>query len=314
MIFSSKVKPHLAHRSILEYLTGRFHYHSAEEWRAHLENGKVILNGERVAPETVLRPGDRVDYDAPQWQEPPADLNYRIAYEDECLIVVDKPGNLMVHAAGRVIRNTLIYHLRYVNPSTSMHGENLKLVNRLDKETSGLVAVAKDARTLTELHKQFASRRVKKAYAGIVFGAPQQDQFTADSPIGQHRQSAIKGKFGANPDGKLAVTEFAVRQRAPGYTLLDIHPLTGRTNQIRAHLESLGFPLVGDKLYSGSDRIFQEWCKDGLTADLLSRLKMPRQALHAGRLEFEHPADKRKLEVEAPVPADMVSFWKSAAQ
>lgn len=311
MVFSSKVKPHLAQGTLLEYLCGRFAYHTQEEWRENIRSGRIVLNGAPAVPEARLQAGDRIDYDAPQWQEPEANVNYRIVYEDECLIVVDKPANLMVHAAGRIIRNTLIFHLRYANPSTLTYGASLKLVNRLDRDTSGLIAVAKDDRTLAALHRQFVQRQVEKRYVGIVFGRPAQEKFTVDLPVGAHPRSAIKTKLGPNPEGKAARTDFTVRETAAQYTLLEIHPITGRTNQIRIHLEATGFPLVGDKLYSGSDESFLEWCEHGTTNELLARLKMPRQALHASYLAFNHPADGRRLEVASPLPADMADFWSS---
>lgn len=311
MIFSCRANSTGFNTTLLDYIARRFPYHNIEDWYTRILDGRVALNDKCVNPDQLIRNGDIIKYSVPEWPEPDADLSYRIVYEDETFLAVDKPGKLMVHAAGKVVRNTLIYQLRYVNQGTRIYGERLNLCNRLDKETSGLVLIGKDRETVTGFQKAFENRGVGKTYYGIVFGKIAENKQTVRHPIGKHSDSVVRMKMGVNTEtGKDAVTDIEVMERAADYTLVRIKPRTGRTNQIRVHLESIGHPLVGDKIYSGGDDAFLEFYENGWSENLAERLIMPRQALHAAELSFKHPRDEKMIRIEAPIPEDMAAFWR----
>jgi 23S rRNA pseudouridine1911/1915/1917 synthase len=237
----------------------------------------------------------------------------QIIHEDADLLVVHKPADLVCHPTkgdefSSLISRARLYFQSAASPGASI-GSELRphLIHRLDRETSGLVLIAKHAAAAGELGKIWESRAVRKEYLAIVHGHPAENEGVIDAPLGRDQASPVAIKDCVRPDGRPARTEFVVLQRffrtlnsaasAPGETpfaLLRLRPLTGRKHQIRIHLAHLGHPIVGDKLYGGRPDLYLALVEKRLTSEDRAWLILPQQALHASRLQFEwrgHPLD-----------------------
>ncbi len=268
--------------------------------RRLIERGLVTVNGEPVRPSYKVRPGDRVlallpvEEAAPPRPEP---IPLRIVYEDEALLVVDKPAGMVVHPAPGHEQGTLVNALLAHCPALADGGDRPGIVHRLDRDTSGLILIAKSERVRRALQQQFKERRVHKAYLALLDGHLQPAWGRIEAPIGRdprHRQ-----RMAVLPGGREAVTEYHVLETfahrngpaAGDYCLVEAEPQTGRTHQIRVHFASIGHPVVGDGVYGRRK----------------TRLPLPRQFLHARRLGFKHPRTGRRLELEAPLPEDLAA-------
>jgi 23S rRNA pseudouridine1911/1915/1917 synthase len=266
----------------------------------------------RVKPSTALLPGDEVCVLTERKPEPEVDFNYRVIYEDEQLFVIDKPANLPVHPAGRYYFNTLLVHLKtkgFVDPLKA--DREFFLAHRIDKETSGILVLAKDKEICAGLTAQFAARTTKKRYFAVVRGIPP-EQFAVDAPLARAPKSKIELKMAVVPEaegGMNALTEFKRLEVAGDFALVECFPKTGRQHQIRVHLDHVGHPLVGDKLYGMPEEdalYFFE--REYLTPERWARLLLPRHGLHAAGLGFEHPITKKWMEFQSPLPADLREF------
>ncbi len=219
------------------------------------------------------------------------------------MLVVDKPAPLVCHSATRPEYPTLVAWLRE-------HGiETPRLINRLDRETSGLVIIAKHERAATILGKQVQRREIQKEYTAICWGTLDQERGMIDRAIGLSKDSAVYTKRVVDEaEGKPSMTDFEVEKRLGGFTVVRLHPQTGRAHQLRVHMAWLGHPIVGDKVYGPDERLYLQFIKEGMTDGMLGRLLMPRHALHARRVVFRHPGTQTNCEVEALLPEDMRQF------
>ncbi|HSV97970.1 MAG TPA: RluA family pseudouridine synthase [Spirochaetota bacterium] len=287
------------------YLARRFTYLSRSAWRREIERGSVFLNAARVEfPNTRVRGGDIVRFDGRGYAEPEVDDRITVLYEDEHLVCVDKPGNLPVHPAGRYFNNTLVRILE------ERHGGTYLPAHRLDRETSGVILLAKRREVASKIQRAFGN--VTKSYIAIVHGRPAELEFEIDVPIGDDPAAAIKKKRIASPGAaERASTRFRTLFSFGNYTLVRAFPETGRLHQIRVHLLYAGHPIVGDKLYGRDDRLFGRFVEEGLTDELLALLEMPRSALHSRSLRFYHPMLQKDLMIKAPVPRDFREFLLS---
>lgn len=287
------------------YLATRFTYLSRTAWRREIERGSVFVNSARAeGANTRVRGGDIVRFDGRGYAEPEVDDRLEVLYEDEHLVCVDKPGNLPVHPAGRYFNNTLVRILE------ARHGGRYFPVHRLDRETSGVILLAKNREVASAIQRKFD--RVSKSYIAIVYGKPADREFELDVPIGNDPTAAIKKKRIASPEaGESARTRFRTLFGFGDYALVRAFPETGRLHQIRVHLLYAGHPIVGDKLYGRDDRLFGRFVEEGLTDELLALLEMPRSALHSRSLRFHHPVLKKELMIKAPVPRDFREFLVS---
>lgn len=293
--------------TLLDFLCRRFRYFSREQWRARIEQGKIFVNEKPARPDQVLGPRDWVSYRTSAWVEPEVKTDYRVLLEDECLLAVSKPAPLPVHSVGRYFQNTLMALLRKERGREA----TLKLVHRLDSETSGVVLLAKHPRWLKSLQRDWAEGRVRKEYAALVFGCFPKEVRRVEAPLAL---GSGRVRIRARVDlvrGKSAVTEFEAHAWKKEVSWIWARPLTGRTHQIRAHLEALHHPIVGDKLYSGSEETFLHFRRFGWTPWLEERVWLRRSALHLTRLVFPHPAAKKEVVVEDPLPEDLKRFWKN---
>jgi len=283
---------------LADYLAGRFTYRSRDEWCERIASGEITLNGQIVPPETRLALHDLIEYRPGDIIEPPADLDYHIVYEDDMILVIDKPGNLCMHPAGPFFKHTL-WHLL-----CSKYG-NIHFVNRLDRETSGLLLAVRIPKYAKALGKSIAAKR----YMVIVHG-DFPETFEADGFL-QNANSIIRKKrrfvsiMPENPPFESAKTSFRKISAANGLSLLEATLFTGRMHQIRATLFSLGYPVAGDKLYGLDETFYLKQRSGELQQCDREKLLIPRQALHSAYLEFTHPATMEKLSFTAGMPAEM---------
>jgi RluA family pseudouridine synthase len=278
------------------YCAGRFTYLTKDQWGEEIRDGKVSLDDTTILdPATLLKGGEMLAYDGSGIVEPVVDEKITILYEEEWFIAVNKTGNLPVHPAGRYFNNTLVAILE------ERYGRKVYPVHRLDRETSGVMLIAFDGRGAGSLFESFS--KGSKEYLALVHGTFPDHEMTIDLPLGRDIGSAVRKKRKAWPGGtEKAVTRFMKVLTAGDISLVRCFPETGRLHQIRAHLLSSGFPIVGDKLYGRDEAAFLTFIEHGLTAELEKRLLLPRCALHTAKLAFLHPQSKKGMIVRAPLP------------
>lgn len=306
-----RIRPKDAGLSLLSLLTKRFSYHTEEEWKREIAVQHLLLNDLPCCVDTLLQEGDCLTYFPPLREEPPVDLRFHILYENDAFLVIDKSGNLPCHPAGRYFSHTLWAALR------ERGIEKPEFVNRLDRETSGIVLVSKSSVIANQLRSQFRNQLVEKEYTVFVEGAFPQT-FTANGWLSRDFDSLVrkKRKFTAGklqfPPADLgaewAETSFTLRSIRGGISRLSVQLRTGRTHQIRATLSSLGFPVVGDKLYGIDDRLFLRFCEGTLTFKDRQDLRISRQALHASRLVFDDPVTGERMSFTAPLPDELAQL------
>lgn len=289
--------------TLIDFLSGRFTYRSKEEWITRINSGEITLNNKIVPPETLLVLHDCVEYRPEDIEEPPADLDYRIVFEDGSLLVIDKPGNLCMHPAGPFFKHTL-WHLL-----CSKYG-TIHFVNRLDRETSGLLLAVKEPKLAKQLAKSVSFKR----YLAVVHGEfPEEllaDGFLVDANSVVRKKRKFVSQMPDNPPFESAKTAFVRQKYVNGMSLVEATLFTGRMHQIRATLFSLGFPVAGDKLYGPDERFYLKQSSGELSADDRAKLLISRQALHSAELEFIHPQSKEKLVFNSPLPAELQSLLK----
>jgi RluA family pseudouridine synthase len=300
-------------RALAVFLAKRFTYHSESEWAERIGSGRVTVCGKRVNGEAPLKAGDLIRYDVSGVPEPPVDERVSVVLEDALLLAVNKPGNLPCHPGGRYFNHTL-----WALVKERMGVSDPVLINRLDRETSGLVLIGKTPEAAHNLWKQFSSRLVVKRYTVYVEGALE-GRLQASGWLVPDGQSVIRKKrrfvpaasAGGTPpcpDAEWAETVVEGVSRSGDFSVVSAEPKTGRLHQIRATLCSLGFPVVGDKVYGVDETSFIRFCTDSLSAEDWGRLRLRRQALHAGYLRFRHPRFGAWTELRVDVPEDMADL------
>lgn len=286
---------------LIDFLTARFTYHSREEW------ARLIANHSVTAPNhDTLSVGDVIRYTPEEIPEPPVDFSCQIIHEDDLIAVVNKSGDLPCHPGGRYFNHTLWMLLK------EKYGiEDPIFVNRLDRETSGIVLIAKTLAAEKNLRSQFTAKRVHKTYTAFVSGIVSEPG-SAIGNLGTDSDSLIrkKQKFIADPNGTSETAWEPVAVHGD-ITELIVRPKTGRLHQIRATLLACGLPIVGDKLYGVDETLFLRFCKGALTDADRATMRIQRQALHATELSFRHPAFGRPVTFNAALPDDLRSLQKT---
>ncbi|MGV8057307.1 MAG: RluA family pseudouridine synthase [Smithellaceae bacterium] len=301
-IITSRIPPLHPAQQLDSYCAGRFTYLTRDQWRKEIVDGKLSLDGMiALDPAAMLTGGEMLAWDGSGIIEPEVDNRIAILYKDKWFVAVNKPGNLPVHPSGRYFNNTLVAILE------ERYGRKLYPVHRLDRETSGVILLVFDGKSVSDLAS--ALTQGSKEYIALVHGNFPDEELIIDLPLGRDTQSVISKKRRAWPTGEeSAKTRFQKILAVGDFSLVRCFPVTGRLHQIRAHLFSAGFPIVGDKLYGRDETAFLAFIKNGLTADLASRLILPRQALHAARLVFLHPRNKQEMVIRAPLPEMFSEF------
>lgn len=294
------------------YVHKRFPEYSRTLVQKLIKDGHITVNGRASKPAYEINMGDRITADFPKLIEPhvvATDIPLNIVYEDDHLIVINKPPQFVVHpAAGHwddTLVNALLHHCG-VLPET---GEIYKpgIVHRIDKDTSGVIIAAKTLRAHGDLTRQFQERTIRKAYRAIVEGEMEFDEDVIDKEIGRHKRDFEKMAVVKKGKGKEATSYYKVLERFEGFTYVEVAPRTGRTHQIRVHMASIGHPCVADSAYGRRDALFLRDLgaeEDPRVPDPLEPVLL-RQALHAWRISFVHPAAGGEVEFTAPLAADM---------
>ena len=281
-----------------------FPEHSRSRLQSWLKDGLIRIDGAELAAKCKVHGGERVEFAgsvAPALEAGNAaeDIAINIRYEDDGIMVIDKPAGLVVHPGNGQPSGTLLNALLHHAPQLAGI-PRAGIVHRLDKDTSGLMIIAKSDSVHQALAADFQARRVEKLYLALVCGEMKDDEGIVALPVGRHPVERRKMST-RSPRGKEAVTRWQVRERFGAATLVAAAIETGRTHQIRVHLTSLGYPVVGDRVYGNPKKIME--IND---QSLRGRLReMKRQALHASRIAFVHPADGRPLSFSSPLPPDM---------
>jgi 23S rRNA pseudouridine1911/1915/1917 synthase len=294
-----------------------------------LDQGDVLVDGKREKASLKLRGGERIDITGEPRPAPlkamAEEIPLDVVYEDEELAVINKPAGMMVHAGSGQNeearnRGTLVNALLYRFKALSATGGDLRpgIVHRLDKDTSGLIVVAKNDRTHAALGEMFAGRQIKKTYIALVEGAVEREKGTINAGVG--RDPVRRTRMTARPqeNARSAISHYEVVRRLANrfgkFTLVRVRIETGRTHQIRVHMASIGHPVVGDTLYGGSGQLTDQVASQAATSKAArrkaepERLRLGRNFLHAAQLEFPHPGTGKLLQLEAPLPAELEEF------
>lgn len=310
-----------------KFLTARIEHATRNKVQQAAEAGMVQVNNAPVKSNYKVKPGDHIvvyTYKAPETTRiVPEDIPLDIVYEDEDLLVVNKPAGMVVHPGSGNYTGTLVNGLAWylgnhkteeVEPEIPRFG----LVHRIDKNTTGLLVIAKSEKAMNNLARQFFEHTVKRRYMALVWGDFEQDEGTIEAHVGRHQR--YRKKMASYPEGehgKEAITHYRVLERFHYVTLVECRLETGRTHQIRVHMQYAGHPLFSDETYGG-DRIVK--------GTVFTRYKqfvencfeiMPRQALHAQSLGFIHPRSRKEMYFESPLPEDLrqvLEKWKGYAK
>lgn len=300
-------------RRLDRHLAARFSNLSRNYFQQMIAEGEVRINGRQVKPNYRLKSGDVITLRVPQLPDRvivSEAIPLDILYEDDHLIVINKRAGIICHPGRNnfsgTIANGLVYHMLEGKENTD--NINPGIVHRLDKNTTGVMVAARNAYAHHHLSRQFAQRRVRKEYLAIVRGEVANDSGLIDLPVGYHPTE--RELMTCRSDGiemKPSETEYEVRERFSGFTLLVARPLTGRTHQIRVHLQTTGYPIVGDCGYGD----LPGGAAPRSAAGNPAVTPFPRQALHAWRLTLTHPVTKKKVEFVAPPPGDLARLTDS---
>jgi 23S rRNA pseudouridine1911/1915/1917 synthase len=314
---------------VAQFLTAQGEGVSRSRVQLLMEQGDVLVDGKREKASLKLRGGERIDITGEPRPAPlkatAEDIPLDVVFEDADLAVVNKPAGMMVHAgAGQNedarSRGTLVNALLYRFKALSATGGDLRpgIVHRLDKDTSGLIVVAKNDRAHAALAELFSSRQIKKTYIALVEGAVEREKGTINA--GVSRDPVRRTRMTARPteNARSAVSHYEVVRRLANrfgkFTLVRVRIETGRTHQIRVHMASIGHPVVGDTLYGGSGQLTDQVAAQAATSKAArrkaepERLRLGRNFLHAARLEFPHPRTGKLLELEAKLPVELEAF------
>ena len=307
MNFQYKIKPIDIGKHLVTFLSEKYTYYSQEEWKNQIIEGNILVNENKADINFILNLNDEISFSIDDFIEPDVDKNFSIVYEDEFLFAVNKPGNLPVHPAGRYRKNNLTSLLAESN----FNPDEIFIVNRLDRETSGIVLFGKSSEAASKLGKLFETGKIGKTYISYVEGLFP-EKLSAKGYLSKDENSKIRKrkKFSYEKDytSLWAVnTDFALLETKNGISKIFAFPHTGKIHQIRATLYSIGYPVVGDKIYGYDENIFLQFIETGFCE---SKFSISRQALHAHTLEFIQPFTGKMVVIRAEEPPDMKGIFE----
>jgi 23S rRNA pseudouridine1911/1915/1917 synthase len=311
------------------YLASQIEGVSRSRVQLLLDQGDVLINGAQPKPSLKLRGGEQIIISGEPRPVPlkatAEDIPLDVVFEDTHLAVINKPAGMMVHAGSGQnedarSRGTLVNALLHRFRKLSSTGGDLRpgIVHRLDKDTSGLIIVAKNDSAHATLGEMFSSRRISKTYIALVHGEVERSKGTINAAIARDPVRRTRMTTRPNENARSAVSHYEVLRRLSTrfgkFTLVRVRIETGRTHQIRVHMASIGHPVVGDSLYGASGQLTDQVAAQAAQSKAArrkadpERLKIGRNFLHAARLEFQHPVTQKLLQLEAPLPAELEAF------
>ena len=307
-VFQTRIPDKWAPMRLDQFLSKRFKYFSRGQWQKLIREDRVIVNGQPSRASHVLQVGAQITYFPTLQDEPEISRDFEVIYEDDYLLVVNKPAPCPTTQTGPYLNNTL----------ESLVGEYLKgsggkdfwVLHRLDMETTGAVMIAKQETARQALYLMLEAQKIQKTYLCITKGAAPLINHFCELPVGCSgvRRIRIKGEVLFSDPGKSAMTYFTTLQTQHPYHVVVCRLYTGRTNQIRIHLETTGQWIVGDKLYNPDEQIAYRHLDRTLTQEDMHTLEHSRMLIHAYTLRFQHPITQQSLLIKAPLKPDMQSF------
>ena len=302
-----RVRRKLPGRRLDKYLHGRYPHLSRTAIQRLIKQGAITVNSQKTKASYEMNGGDIIEMVMPDPEPPeviPEDIPLNIVYEDEHIIAVNKRAGMVCHPAHPEQTGTVVNALAFYANELSHGGDPFRpgIVHRLDKNTTGIMLVAKNDEAHWRLSLQFEQRTIQKTYLAVVHGEMNLDGDTVDAPIGAHpivrEKFAVMVRENRINIGKNAVTHYQVAERFRDYTLMRLQPKTGRTHQLRVHMSFIGHPIAGDLMYGGK-RISEETITGEGSPDPF----LIYQALHAWRIEFKHPITEKQMSLDAPFSA-----------
>ena len=273
--------------------------------RSFLAKCELLVNGKTKKPSASVKAGDLIEVKVPPLKTlkvEPEKIPLKILHEDAEILVIEKPSGMVIHPSdhGGNVSGTLVNALLFHLGKSATEEMRPGIVHRLDKETSGVMVVAKTEAAKKFLTKEFAERRVEKFYLALVVGRLKTEKGRIEAPLGRDSRDPTRRRVSTASDSREAITEFEVLENFADATLVRVKLLTGRTHQIRVHFQSLGHPIVGDATYASKKQ--------------RATFAAPRMFLHAAELKFRHPETKKLVEFEAELPEELRNFLKSLEQ
>jgi 23S rRNA pseudouridine1911/1915/1917 synthase len=326
---SIEASPEAKGQRLDQFLVSQIEGVSRSRIQLLIDQGSVLINGHVEKASLKLRGGERIDITGEPHPAPlkatAEEIPLDVIYEDEDLAVVNKPAGMMVHAGSgqnddERSRGTLVNALLFRFKKLSATGGDLRpgIVHRLDKDTSGLIVVAKNDRAHSAMAELFSTRQIKKTYIALVQGELARAKGTINASLGRDPQRRTRMMTNPPGDARTAVSHYEVVRRLANrfgkFTLVRVRIETGRTHQIRVHMASIGHPVVGDTLYGGSGHLTDQVASNAATSKAArrnaepERLRLGRNFLHSAQLEFTHPTTGKLLHLEAPLPAELEAF------
>ncbi|MBE7517075.1 MAG: RluA family pseudouridine synthase [Chloracidobacterium sp.] len=292
------------------FLAGKIESRSRSQLQKLIDEEDVVVNGETARSSYKVREGDVIDVELTLRDDvrfEPENIALDIVFEDDSLAVINKPAGMIVHpgagVSGGTLANAIAWHFRSEPPASAGGSDRIGIVHRLDKDTSGLIVVAKNIEMQEALSAAFRDREVEKRYVALVHGSPRENSGAIDRPIARDRWHRTKMTVAAN--GRSALTLWKIRERFEKFTLLDVEIKTGRTHQIRVHLASINHPVVGDSIYNEG--------RDNSIANNEVRKAVEhlgRFFLHSAHLAFDHPKTGERMHFTSELPQELAQLLK----
>ena len=294
-VYREQIRPKDTGLTVIEYYTKYYHHSTYQDWLERILSGKILLDDQLVTPKTCLQSGQWLTYHRSPWQEPNVPLAFEKLYEDDHLIIINKPSGLPVLPGGGFLEHTLLGQLKKYYPH-----EKPVPIHRLGRGTSGLMLIARSQIARSGLTHQMREQKIQKIYRTLIGKSDLPDHFNIDQPIGKIPYPSLGYLYAATPDGKFAYSHCQVLQRNQTNTLLAVKILTGRPHQIRIHLATIGYPLLGDPLYTigGIPK-----------TNHTDQLAVPGDCgyyLHSYQLSFSHPVTQKPMTFTCCPPQDFI--------